>query len=446
MTIKTRSAWTLGVIAAFMLLCWVPAEAASLTKTLYGFCVEQNCADGNSPAGTLLIDAERHLFGTTARGGQNDAGTIYEIFQSAETGLHRHKVLYDFCNSTGCADGANPVDGSLIMDIDGSLYGTTSTGGTTGGPDGGGVVFKLTPNASKTHWTYSVVYHFCQQASCRDGITPLGNLTYFGAETGSPYDKVSPLYGTTAEGGLHNNGIVFAVLPKTDGSWHEVPLYFFCGKGGTTCADGKRPAGGLAMDSNSSLAGTTTLGGIGDAGVAFKLNNVGKIQWSETVLHQFCSSTDCADGASPLSGLVADGSGNFYGTTVAGGNSNDACGTSGCGVAFKIDTHGLLTTLYSFCSLENCADGGVPARLSLDLTNNPVGMTTVGGAHKSGTLYRLQAGYQDLFDFKCSHKRCSYGKTPAGGVVMDTNNALYSVMSQGGPHNGGTVIKYTPPE
>lgn len=434
------------VLSALEMVLAPSAEAASAIKALYGFCAEASCSDGNGPSGTLLMDSQFNLFGTTTRGGQNDKGTVYEITQNADMGTHRHKVLYDFCNSTGCADGALPIDGSLIADIDGSLYGTTSSGGTTGGPDGGGVVFKLTPNTNKTRWTYSVVYHFCQAAGCRDGITPVGNLTYFGQETGAPYDKTSPLYGTAAEGGLHNNGLVFALSPKADGTYKEAPLYFFCAAGGS-CADGKTPTGGLAMDTDHNLAGTTSFGGITDAGVAFKLTNVGKLRWSETVMHQFCSSEGCADGMSPRTGLIADAAGNFYGTTIAGGNANAICGSSGCGVAFKIDTHGLITQLYAFCTLDNCVDGGVPARLSFDLTDTPIGLTSVGGTHHGGTLFKLATAYQNLFNFKCTTELCLLGKNPSGGLVMDTNSFIYGVMNDGGVNKtGGTVIKYTPPE
>jgi uncharacterized repeat protein (TIGR03803 family) len=423
------------------------AHAASATKTLYAFCAEQNCADGSGPSGTLLVDGQRNLYGTTTRGGQNDKGTIFEIIQNTATGSHRHKVLYDFCNLTGCADGALPIDGSLIADIDGTLYGTTSAGGPTGGPDGGGVVFKLTPNKNKTRWTYSVVYNFCQQASCRDGVTPVGGLTYFGAASGSAYDKTSPLYGTTTQGGLHNNGVVFMLTPKADGTWRQNPIYFFCSKGGTACPDGKAPTGGIAMDTTHSLAGTTAAGGISDSGVAFKLNDVGKIHWTETVLHQFCSNDNCSDGKLPLSGLTADATGNFYGTTTAGGNANEICGASGCGVAFKIDTHGILTQLYAFCSQDNCADGGVPARLSLDPSDNPMGMTAVGGTHQAGTLYKLNNGFQNLFNFKCTQAHCANGANPGGGVITDPDNMVYGVMGDNGPHHdGGTVIKYQPPE
>jgi len=433
-------------IAAATIAISGPANAASAVKPLYGFCTEANCTDGSGPSGTLLSDSQFNLFGTTTRGGQNDKGTIYEIIQNADTGSHHHKVLYDFCNGSGCSDGALPIDGSLIQDIDGSLYGTTSSGGTTGGPDGGGVVFKLTPNANKTRWTYSVIYHFCQLASCRDGLTPVGNLTYFGQETGAPYDKTSSLYGTAAEGGLQNNGVVFSLTPKADGTFQEAPIYLFC-SGGGSCGDGKAPTGGLTMDQNHNLAGTTSLGGIGDAGVVFKLNDVGKVRWSETVLHQFCASEGCADGMSPRSGLVADATGNFYGTTVAGGNTNAMCGSAGCGVAFKIDTHGIMSQLYAFCTLDNCADGGVPARLSLDLTDTPIGLTTVGGGHHHGTLFKLSTAYQDLFDFKCTKKTCSAGKNPSGGLVVDTNSFIYGVMNDGGTNKtGGAVIKYTPPE
>ena len=75
-----------------------------------------------------------------------------------------------------------------------------------------------------------------------------------------------------------------------------------------------------------SVAPTATANG--DAcGVVFRLDIAGK----ETVLHNF---TGGADGAFPVSGLIRDGSGAFYGTAEQGGAT---CFTRySCGVVFKV--------------------------------------------------------------------------------------------------------------
>ena len=73
-----------------------------------------------------------------------------------------------------------------------------------------------------------------------------------------------------------------------------------------------------------------------------------------TTLYSFCSQSNCADGVEPRAGLIQDSDGNFYGTTFTGGNENDD------GTVFKLTPSGTLTTLYSFCSQSGCSDGSLP--------------------------------------------------------------------------------------
>ena len=89
------------------------------------------------------------------------------------------------------------------------------------------------------------------------------------------------------------------------------------------------------------------------------------------------------DGYFPESGLVSDGSGNFYGTTSVGG-------ANGRGTIFKIDSTGNETTLHSFCAESNCADGDQPAfgTLLRDEAGNLYGAAT-GGIYQSGVVFRL---------------------------------------------------------
>src|SRR5580658_3077155 len=89
------------------------------------------------------------------------------------------------------------------------------------------------------------------------------------------------------------------------------------------------------------------------------------------------------DGGSPHGGLIQATDGNFYGTTDAGGaNSNSACTAyeySGCGAVFKVTPSGTLTTLYSFCSQENCTDGYIPIGPLVQGSDGNFYGTTVGG-------------------------------------------------------------------
>src|SRR5438445_411254 len=96
------------------------------------------------------------------------------------------QVLYKFCPQVGCTDGTNPA-GGLVMDASGNLYGTTNSGGSHGG---GGTVFKLAPSGKG--WTETVLYSFCAQINCPDGLFPQGRLIL---------DESGNLYGTANAGG-----------------------------------------------------------------------------------------------------------------------------------------------------------------------------------------------------------------------------------------------------
>jgi uncharacterized repeat protein (TIGR03803 family) len=91
---------------------------------------------------------------------------------------------------------------------------------------------------------------------------------------------------------------------------------------------------------------------------------------------------DCADGEIPTGSLVADKSGNLYGTTERGG-------ANGSGTVFKL-TGTALEVLYSFCAQPNCADGALPlSGVVLDASGNLFGTTSYRGANNGGTVFEL---------------------------------------------------------
>jgi uncharacterized repeat protein (TIGR03803 family) len=108
-------------------------------------------ADGAHPTNAgLIFDANGNLYGTTAAGGADGQGVVFELAPSPD-GTWTESVLYSF---TGGADGGYPAAG-LTLDPAGNLYGTTLSGGA----DFNGVVFKLAPNPDGTR-TESVLYTF----------------------------------------------------------------------------------------------------------------------------------------------------------------------------------------------------------------------------------------------------------------------------------------------
>jgi uncharacterized repeat protein (TIGR03803 family) len=159
---------------------------------------------------------------------------------------------------------------------------------------------------------------------------------------------------------------------KLDPTGQETVLHNFTGP------DGSYPTGRLAADSAGNFYGTTLFGGNAGAGVIFKLDAAGNY----SVLHSFTNS----DGSAPYGGLFADAAGNFYGTTLRGGPSSSYDG--GHGVVYKIDPSGNETVLYSF---TGGADGSNPTgSLATDSLGNVYGTTFYGGAANAGVVYTIK--------------------------------------------------------
>lgn len=354
------------------------------------------------------------------------------------------KTLYDFCRSgSPCSDGASP-EGGLLIDSNGNLFGTTSHGGAYNS----GAVFELTLTRKKT-FTETPIYSFCPGGgNCSDGQAPQSNLIM---------DSAGNLYGTTADGGANNGGTVFELSPAGDGAYTENVLYSFCSTGGKNCTDGQGPFGGVVMDSDGDLYGTTSTGGANPigAGVVFELiPNESKTSYTEQVLYNFCAQSGCADGITPYAGLLIDSSGDLFGTTVGGGSGNSG------GVVYELTPNEGKTAytesvLYSFCSQggdDACTDGDYPspwAPLITDGGGNLYGVTLDGGAHAGGEVFKLTydaatTSYSLSMPYNFCAKggsKCTDGSNPQAGLVIDKSGNLYGTTYSGGTgkyHDGVT--------
>jgi hypothetical protein len=355
-------------------------------------------------------------------------------------------TLYRFCHGVNCPDGVQPVAG-LLIDKRGDLLGTTLDLGV---PGGFGTVFELIPNAKKTAYSEVTLHSFClPKATCpamlSDGATPAAGLT------------IGPgglLFGTTRDGGDNLAGSVFIIKPLTNGEFCcERVEYSFCSFGGSACIDGTQPAAGVIFDEAGNFYTTTQQHGFFGGGTVFE--HLLRGPFLNEVLYDFCSLPNCADGKTPVAGLVRDQAGNLYGTTMHGGANLDA------GTAFKLTAraHHFPTesVLHNFCSLPSCADGAFPeAGLIIDAAGNLYGTTTSGGAHVSGTVFELvpnKAGtaytQKVLYSF-CSQANCTDGAAPAAGLIIDAAGNLFGTTASGGNPaivnglslgSGGTVFE-----
>jgi uncharacterized repeat protein (TIGR03803 family) len=193
--------------------------------------------------------------------------------------------------------------------------------------------------------------------------------------------------------------------------------------------------GSLVEGPNGSYYGTTLEGGTYGFGTVFEITTAGTL----TSLYSFCSPPNCTDGGQPYGGLVLDSDGNFYGVTAySGGN--------GAGTVFKISTSGKLTTLYTFCSQTNCADGGSPqAGLASSANGVLFGTTSYGGTNFAGTIFRITPAGKltTLYNF-CSKPNCADGSYVQSPLTLATNGNYYGATESGGANNWGTVFEVTP--
>jgi uncharacterized repeat protein (TIGR03803 family) len=104
----------------------VRVTPAGKTTDLYNFCENDNCAHGEHPFAGLVEGTNGNLYGTTARGGAGDEGTVFEV---SPTSKNKITLLYSFCVQAGCPDGSTAYYG-LVLGTDGNFYGTTNQGGT----------------------------------------------------------------------------------------------------------------------------------------------------------------------------------------------------------------------------------------------------------------------------------------------------------------------------
>jgi len=279
---------------------------------------------------------------------------------------------------------------------DGNLYGTTSSGGASGG----GTVFRTTLGG---------------------GLTTLHAFTS-GSDGGNPYAGLvqatdGNFYGTAGSGGASGDGTVFKMLPNG----MLTTLHSFSG------ADGSQPLGGLVQGNDGNLYGVTLRYGVPSPydGTLFKITTTGTLTtlFNGTGTNRF----------SPRDQPVQSSDGNFYGTTLDDGANRS-------GTVFRITPSGVLARLYSF---TGGSDGQWPRAALVDGKDGYFyGTTTVGGAYGSGTVFRMSPSgvlttllYFDGFN----------GANPASPLVQATDGSFYGTTPNGGANGFGTVFRLNVP-
>jgi len=388
------------------------AHTAATEKVLYSFT---GGTDGGGPNGSIGFDSSGNAFGTTHFGGVVTCGGNYGggcgvVFELApkKSGGWSESALYAFGDG---ADGGFPNAG-VIFDKSGDIYGTASTGGSSQCSIGCGVVYELNKNSG---WSESVPHTFTGS----DGEFP--NALLLPASNGT-------MYSTTWYGGTTGNGTVFSLTPSGSG-WKEKVLYSFAGT-----ADGSAPAGGLVTDRAGNLYGTTYKFDGDNDGVAFELRRHAHGSWKDRVLYTFANN---GGGEDPYAGLIMPSKGKLFGTAIKGGPDNG-------GTAFELQPNKkhqwIEKVLHAF---GTTGDGNAPyGGLVADKSGNLYGTTVFGGSSNAGTVYELSSRRgkwteQIVYSFSGG----SDGANPSGALTFDSSGNLYGTASDGGQSGHGVIFE-----
>lgn len=413
-------------VGAFLLATAIVSPAQTFT-TLASF----DGTDGTQPV-ALVQGTDGNLYGTTAQGGvksncpqSSGCGTVFKITPAGAL-----TSLYSFCTQTNCLDGETPVTG-LVLGTDGNFYGTTNTGGglTCGNFNFGcGTVFKITPQGVLTTLHTFVIaegYGPSELLQASNGVfygtlgggasgygtvfkmTSSGTVTTLynfhktdGADpTGALVQATNGnFYGTTVIGGADNCGTIFEITATgTLTSLHSF-----------NNTDGCHPSARLVLATDGNLYGTTPGGGRERAGTVFKITPAGGF----STLYNFCSLDRCAGGADP--GMLVQGSdGNFYGNSDLGGTSR------AYGVAYSITPAGVATNLHLF---TGGSDGAYPGRLIQNTNGILYGTTDAGGTTNYGVVFSLDMSLARFVEANPNSGR-------AGRIVTILGNNLTGATS-----------------
>jgi uncharacterized repeat protein (TIGR03803 family) len=353
--------------------------------------------NGASPNAGLMQRSDGSLYGTTGSGGEFFCGTVFEV---RPDGLLN--TLFAFDGTNGCQ-----ANGPLTEGPDGNLYGTTGYGGPEGAE---GTAFKTTTTGSFAN----LGAFFGTNGLHSAGQLVRGDDRFYGISWagGKGYDPTShPGHGTVFE--LATNGSI-ALLASFSGT------------------NGATPSG-LVRLPDGVLWGTALFGGplwvensVEGFGTVFRLSQ------NQELIPVF--SFTGPDGKYP-NGLILDADGALYGTTSQGGPSGE-------GTVFRLSTNGDIMMLFSFGG----TNGSIPSSLFRGADGALYGVTFAGdpgwnvGYSTGGTIFRL-ATNGTCTTLASFGNGMAYGNMPVG-LMQAADGTFYGVAQGSGPNSEGTVFSF----
>ncbi|GHN02078.1 hypothetical protein WSM22_35670 [Cytophagales bacterium WSM2-2] len=343
--------------------------------------------DGRTPVGKLVLASNQKLYGMTRYGGVNDEGTLFEFDPATNT----YTKKYDFSNT---GSGGNP-QGSLIQAVDGYLYGMTSS---SPGSDGTIIKFDIASG------TLTKLYDFASNS----GKNPVGSLMQ--ASDGN-------LYGTTTQGGDNDFGTLFQFNPTS---------LLFTKRFDFSMTAGAFPGQALIELSTGKLYGTTQGFGAYFQGTLFEFNFINNLY---TVKVDFASTTT---GSNPKGSLTLFNGKLYGGTSVQPGGA-----------------------LIEFNPVDNSCTKKIvfdPVTMGSDVASRTLlvasdgkmyGTATNGGAGDGGTLFEYNPA-TNSFNKLLEFSKAPGGSYPLSGLMQASTKKLYGMAQHGGTNAAGILYEIDP--
>lgn len=361
----------------FYVLALTILAATTVCAQTYSVLDQFGSAQGDpKQPGALFQGPDGSLYGTSTSGGAYGQGSYFTLTPSGQL-----QTLYSFCFSSKCAAGAYPSP--LMFRPDGHFIGFTVAGGTLGG----GTVFDFDDIGDLT-----VLYNFQHPLAVSQplivgpdgqfyGIANLGGLfgcgeiiNYVNGSSGNP---IQTLYNFNFNGPCQPTSLVVG----TDGNFYGT-TYFTAGRGINCGTFFKLTLGGSlsvihTFEPNEGCTpASLTLGNDGNFYGTTTLNN-GVFKVTPAGKVTVLQSLNKSEGLFVVPGLVQGSDGNFYGAASAGGSStNWPCFGFGCGTLFQITPAGNLTVIHDF----DLTAGGWPSTPPVQHTNGLFYGDAAGGS------------------------------------------------------------------
>jgi uncharacterized repeat protein (TIGR03803 family) len=345
--------------------------------------------NGAAPTSTVTLDAQGDIFGTANGGGSGNVGTVWEI----AAGTNTITTLASFQGTNG----STPQ--SPTLDSAGNLYGVTVGGGSANK----GTVWEIAKGSS----TITTLASF----TGANGANPYGTVTV---------DSQGNVFGTTSIGGSNGSGTVWEIVK---GSGTVTTLASFNNSNNTSAI----PKGGVTVDAQGNLFGTTYNGGTGQIGTVWELPS-----GSHSIIT--LATFNGANGGLPQGAVTVASNGNIYGTAWA-------LGPGGQGTVWElVKNTGTITVLGSFTN----DTGGYPyGSVLVNSQGDVFGTAAYGGAGDSGTLWEIVKGSGTVTTLANFNTDLT-GGIPEGGLTLNAQGDIVGTAQTGGTDGYGTVWEFTP--